>query len=298
MSGATLATWYVDDVEQVVDELGSRGVTFEHYEGLTTDVRGMSPRAGGGQRRPPRRSRALPRAHHLRLRSRPARNPAQRLSAGLPPRARRRVSLLGRRNRHHPAARGTQGPTAVRRRLVRRGSAPAAARLLRPDAILEIAAGPQRVLRTLLVEYDRTRRIDKNYDKLRRYDAFLCWWVRYTPYTNLPSLPYVLFVCQDETQREQFLAAADRELTGHRWHPTVPVDRHEYVGRRRILFAIERDAHAGDLEAWRLPTFPPDHPARDNNVRRVALTSGGAPARTDSQLRLPGEANVAPASVR
>jgi hypothetical protein len=49
MSGATLATWYVDDVEQVVDELGSRGVTFEHYEGLTTDVRGMSPRAGGGQ---------------------------------------------------------------------------------------------------------------------------------------------------------------------------------------------------------------------------------------------------------
>jgi catechol 2,3-dioxygenase-like lactoylglutathione lyase family enzyme len=40
---------YVDDVEQVVDELGSRGVTFEHYEGLTTDVRGMSPRAGGGQ---------------------------------------------------------------------------------------------------------------------------------------------------------------------------------------------------------------------------------------------------------
>ena len=49
MSGATLATWYVDDVEQVVDELGSRSVTFEHYEGLTTDVRGMSPRAGGGQ---------------------------------------------------------------------------------------------------------------------------------------------------------------------------------------------------------------------------------------------------------
>ena len=144
--------------------------------------------------------------------------------------------------------------------------------------------------------YDRTRRIDKNYDKLRRYDAFLCWWIRYTPYTNLPSLPYVLFVCQDESQREQFLAAADRELTGHRWHPTVPVDRHEYVGRRRILFAIERDAHAGDLEAWRLPAFPREHPARDNNVRRVALTSGGAPPRTGSQLRLPGEANIAPAN--
>jgi catechol 2,3-dioxygenase-like lactoylglutathione lyase family enzyme len=48
-STATLATWYVDDVELVVDELRSRGVTFEHYEGLTTDERGISPRAGGGK---------------------------------------------------------------------------------------------------------------------------------------------------------------------------------------------------------------------------------------------------------
>jgi catechol 2,3-dioxygenase-like lactoylglutathione lyase family enzyme len=49
MSTATLATWYVDDVERVVDELGSDGVTFEHYEGLTTDEKGISPRAGGGK---------------------------------------------------------------------------------------------------------------------------------------------------------------------------------------------------------------------------------------------------------
>jgi catechol 2,3-dioxygenase-like lactoylglutathione lyase family enzyme len=48
-STATLATWYVDDVERVVDELGSNGVTFEHYEGVTTDEKGISPRAGGGK---------------------------------------------------------------------------------------------------------------------------------------------------------------------------------------------------------------------------------------------------------
>jgi catechol 2,3-dioxygenase-like lactoylglutathione lyase family enzyme len=48
-STATLATWYVDDVDRVVDELGSRGVKFEHYEGVTTDERGISPRAGGGK---------------------------------------------------------------------------------------------------------------------------------------------------------------------------------------------------------------------------------------------------------
>jgi catechol 2,3-dioxygenase-like lactoylglutathione lyase family enzyme len=53
---ATLATWYVDDVEQMVDALAAHGVTFEHYEGVldsgfdySTDAKGISPRAGGGR---------------------------------------------------------------------------------------------------------------------------------------------------------------------------------------------------------------------------------------------------------
>ena len=49
MSAATLATWYVDDVERVADELASKGVTFEHYEGLHADDKGIAPRAGGGK---------------------------------------------------------------------------------------------------------------------------------------------------------------------------------------------------------------------------------------------------------
>jgi catechol 2,3-dioxygenase-like lactoylglutathione lyase family enzyme len=49
MSTATLATWYVDEVERVVDELSSNGVTFEHYAEVTTDEKGISPRAGGGK---------------------------------------------------------------------------------------------------------------------------------------------------------------------------------------------------------------------------------------------------------
>ena len=55
-SSATLASWQVDDVGQVVDGLTSRGVTFEHYEGVldngvdySTDERGISPQAGGGR---------------------------------------------------------------------------------------------------------------------------------------------------------------------------------------------------------------------------------------------------------
>jgi catechol 2,3-dioxygenase-like lactoylglutathione lyase family enzyme len=55
-STATLASWKVDDVEQVVDELTSNGVTFERYEGVLesgfdygTNEKGISPRAGGGK---------------------------------------------------------------------------------------------------------------------------------------------------------------------------------------------------------------------------------------------------------
>jgi catechol 2,3-dioxygenase-like lactoylglutathione lyase family enzyme len=40
---ATLATWYVADLEEVVDELGSRGVTFERYDdpSLSADEKGI-----------------------------------------------------------------------------------------------------------------------------------------------------------------------------------------------------------------------------------------------------------------
>jgi catechol 2,3-dioxygenase-like lactoylglutathione lyase family enzyme len=40
---ATLATWYVDDLEEVVDELRSHGVTLEHYDdpALKADEKGI-----------------------------------------------------------------------------------------------------------------------------------------------------------------------------------------------------------------------------------------------------------------
>lgn len=49
LSTATLATWYVDDVGRVVEELSARGVMFARYEGLTADEKGIAPRAGGGK---------------------------------------------------------------------------------------------------------------------------------------------------------------------------------------------------------------------------------------------------------
>lgn len=47
-SGATLAGWWVEDVEATVDELSARGVTFEQYgEPFNTDAKGIARFEGG-----------------------------------------------------------------------------------------------------------------------------------------------------------------------------------------------------------------------------------------------------------
>jgi catechol 2,3-dioxygenase-like lactoylglutathione lyase family enzyme len=50
-STATLAGWYVDDIERVVDELAEKGVTFEQYdEGpILTDGKGIATFEGGAR---------------------------------------------------------------------------------------------------------------------------------------------------------------------------------------------------------------------------------------------------------
>ena len=43
-SGATIAFWEVDDIEGVVDELSSKGVSFEHYDSdpIKTNEKGIA----------------------------------------------------------------------------------------------------------------------------------------------------------------------------------------------------------------------------------------------------------------
>jgi catechol 2,3-dioxygenase-like lactoylglutathione lyase family enzyme len=48
-SRATLATWYVDDIDRVVDELAARGVEFVRYDEVEHDAKGVTARAGGGR---------------------------------------------------------------------------------------------------------------------------------------------------------------------------------------------------------------------------------------------------------
>ena len=46
---ATLATWYVDDIDQIVDELISVGIEFVRYDQFEHDAKGITARAGGGR---------------------------------------------------------------------------------------------------------------------------------------------------------------------------------------------------------------------------------------------------------
>ena len=48
-SAATLATWYVHDIEQVVGELTTAGVEFARYDEIEHDDKGITARAGGGR---------------------------------------------------------------------------------------------------------------------------------------------------------------------------------------------------------------------------------------------------------
>ena len=48
-TAATLATWYVDDIDQIVDELASSGVELVRYDQFEHDPRGITARAGGGR---------------------------------------------------------------------------------------------------------------------------------------------------------------------------------------------------------------------------------------------------------
>ena len=48
-SRATMATWYVEDIDRIVDELTAAGVQFLRYDGLQHDAKGITVRAGGGR---------------------------------------------------------------------------------------------------------------------------------------------------------------------------------------------------------------------------------------------------------
>ena len=144
-------------------------------------------------------------------------------------------------------------------------------RLVRPDAVVRAARRSDGGTRAFLIEYDRTRRVDKNFEKFLRYDSLLCSWWRYTELADHGIEPFVVFVCQDKDQQDTFLRAGDHQLTGHVGHASDGASGHEYPGREHMLFAVEVDVHRGDPGARRVPSFPSGHPRRHMDARPVEV---------------------------
>lgn len=148
-------------------------------------------------------------------------------------------------------------------------------RPIAPDAALDVLHDPGDGLRwtQLLVEYDRTRRVDKNFDKFRRYDSYVStWW--YRSGQEGEWRPIVLFLCEDERHLERFLAAADHELTGYRSYLDDDGQAaHHFYGRRQIVFALASELYAGSLTAYAVPHYPPGHGQRrqEDAPRRLQL---------------------------
>jgi hypothetical protein len=140
-------------------------------------------------------------------------------------------------------------------------------RPVQPDAVLDVAAANRDA--HVLVGYDRTRRVDKNFTKFLRYDTLLTVWWRATDL----QWPFVVFVCQDAEHRRRFMQAADFELIGHLGARTERGYQERFHGRDRTLFALEDDIRNDDSIALRLPALPPCHEHRPSpaTVRRSTL---------------------------
>lgn len=123
---------------------------------------------------------------------------------------------------------------------------------VRPDAVLavELPAGGRG---HLLVEFDRTERPDKNFEKFRRYDSFLTWW---GAESDWGQEAFVVFVCATEAVRDAFVRAADEHLRGYLTYPGAAEAEAAFIGRQRVLFVLEDDVYSGRLDGVRVSSVP------------------------------------------
>ena len=212
-------------------------------------------------------------AHGLRLPLRPARAPPQRLGPRLAAAARTALLAWEGETEIEPPAEVRKRAAAPRRRSQRRGPARRRGRA-RPTRRRRSRSRdarrrhPQRSSSSTTAPGASTRTSRSSC----RYDAFLCWWWRDTelrrPRRRRRSSSSS---ARTTTSASRSSHAADRELTGHSWHPSDGARGHEYAGATSMLFAVEVDMHRGDAGAWRVPPFPSDHPQRQAETRPVAV---------------------------
>jgi hypothetical protein len=126
---------------------------------------------------------------------------------------------------------------------------------VRPDAAIELLG-----FTDVLVEYDDRLPVGAAGKKLERYDHLISGWAMHTKRygTRLGSPPIAVFVCRDGARARECARRADAVLLACQARPGDYPSRWSYPGRRGILFAAERDVHAGSMSAYGVHPLPPD----------------------------------------
>ncbi len=125
---------------------------------------------------------------------------------------------------------------------------------VRPDATIALPGGTD-----VLVEYDDRMPRGRAARKLERYDHMITGWATHTKRygTHEEVAPLAVFVCRDRARARECARRADMILTACRAYAGEYPSEWEYRGREQIVFAAERDAHAGVLSAYRVQPLPP-----------------------------------------
>lgn len=133
--------------------------------------------------------------------------------------------------------------------------------VIKPDATLIF--GGQKPRQAVLIEYDRTARPHKQFQRLRRYDWFLTeGWTR-GRFAFHGVEPVLVFVTLHERTLPALVRAADQVLSaGRRWRPHEGRDR-ICIGRKRILFTTRERILAGDFRMRRVPRDIPERRKRN-----------------------------------
>ncbi len=160
---------------------------------------------------------------------------------------------------------------------------------LRPDAIVALRHGPGGRELDVLLERDDRHSTEGWLAKLERYDHFLAGWSLNTSRYGASgrATPVVVFICRDRPRARAAARRADGALRASRAYAGEYPWSWQYPGREAILFAGERDAHEGLLDAYGVPNLPPgvraasadgDPAAREAEVVIRPITPPPAPA--------------------
>jgi hypothetical protein len=143
-----------------------------------------------------------------------------------------------------------------------------------PDATVElrIAMGERPLRLDLMIEMERSRGSAAAADKLRRYDGLLAGWAPLLDrYQTLGTPPLIVFVSEDARARDALIRIADKVVVARLAKAGVEETEWPCPGRKAMYFVLERDLHAGSLEALQLPEQPPELRVRLGGPKQRAV---------------------------